>query len=568
MDRIKKLNRRLREAFGGKVSAREERGCTVLSGSLASWDDVVRAGEMAVDKRRSLGVVNDIRYTGGEIPPMRVPALTDSALEGRRPDVLVIGGGVVGCAIARELTRRKLDVILAEKEHDVALQASSRNDGQVHPGIDLLPGEVKRRYNLRGNRMYDRLCSELGVPFRRTGQYLCFKNESMRPVVRVGCLWWRALGVPATVVNRETLQISEPCLSPEIRFGVYFPTAGIVCPYGLTIALAENAADNGARIMLDTAVLGMEVRGGEIRSVATNRGRLYPRVVVNAAGVFAEEIAKMADDRFFSIHPRKGTNSILDKKATERSHLLVSSFGSNALKTKHSKGGGILPTVDGNVLVGPDAWETPEKENYATAAASVSATMDKQRGTDPELRNSDIITYFTGVRAPTYEEDFVICRGKFTRNIVHAAGIQSPGLTAAPAIAEDVAEMAVEALGGAEMNPKFQPRRTPIPRVAELDDERRAALIRQNPDYGEIVCRCEEVSRGEIIDALHRSVPCDTVDGVKRRVRPGMGRCQGGFCGPIVARIISEQTGLPLELVTKNGPGSELLLGSTKEALQ
>lgn len=568
MASIKRINQLLSDRHGGRVSARKLDGCVVLEGELDQWDDLVQAGMLVAKCSRSDGLVNDIRFTGGEIPPMRVPPLADSALEGATPDVLIIGGGIVGCAIARECARYDMSILLCEKEHDVALHASSRNDGMIHPGIDLIPGQVKRRYNMRGNRMYDQICKELDVPFRRSGQYLCFLKKLYAAGGFAAQLYFLLFGPACSYIGKKAFRKREPHMNPEIHGALFFPSAGVVSPYGLTIAYAENAVNNGVRLSLDTAVLGMCVENSEIKSVQTNRGTVYPKVVVNAAGVFSEEVAKMACDRFFSIHPRRGTNTILDSKSAIRLNTIVSSLGTSSTKKKHTKGGGLIRTIDGNVLVGPDAVETFEKENFATTDKSVTDVFDKQRRTDPALRFGEAITYFTGVRAATYEEDFVIRKGRRTRNIVHAAGIQSPGITAAPAIAVDVAKMASEVLGQTRpvgKNPNFNPVRKGIVRANELLFEERNELIRQNPDYGEIVCRCEQISRGEVLDALHRSVPCDTVDGVKRRVRPGMGRCQGGFCGPLVLRIIAEDKGLPVEEVEKSGLGSELLFGGIKE---
>ena len=309
----------------------------------------------------------------------------------------------------------------------------------------------------------------------------------------------------------------------------------------------------------------METRDGKIISVRTNRGTVYPQVLVNAAGVFAEEIAAMAKDRFYSIHPRRGTNAMLDKKFTQGLARTSASKMGSASKSAHTKGGGVIRTVHHNLLIGPDAVETHERENFATTRESVEATINKFTATCAALNPGQIITYFTGVRPPVYEEDFVVCKGRRTANLVHAGGIQSPGLTAAPAIALDVTRFAVELLEAAgrrvSPNAMFNPIRTPIPHVAWMGDQERDALIKQNPDYGIILCRCEEVSKGEIIDSLRRPVPCDTVDGVKRRVRPGMGRCQGGFCGPLVMRIIAGEKGVPLEGVTKNGGASRVLCG-------
>jgi glycerol-3-phosphate dehydrogenase len=293
---------------------------------------------------------------------------------------------------------------------------------------------------------------------------------------------------------------------------------------------------------------------------------VYPKVTVNAAGVFADEIAAMSGDRFYSIHPRRGTNAILDKKCTRfLAQANLSKIGT-ASKSAHTKGGGIIRTVHHNILIGPDAVETFERENFATSRESVEATTSKFTAVCARLNSGQIITYFTGIRAPTYEEDFVVCKGRRVINLVHAAGIQSPGLTAAPAIALDAARFAVELLEAEGQkvapNTNFNPLRKPIPHVAQASVDERSALIAQNPDYGIILCRCEEVSKGEIIDSLRRPVPCDTVDGVKRRVRPGMGRCQGGFCGPLITQIIAEEKGIPLEEVTKNGGASRILLGA------
>lgn len=562
-----RLNRKLNRMFNGRVSAREENGCLVLSGSLERWSDVVRAGQMSVRPRRYAGLVNDIVCTLEPCPPMRVPPFSDLALDGATPDVLIVGGGVVGCAIARELSKKKLHVLLVDKERDVALHASSRNDGMIHPGIDLLPGQVKRAYDLRGNRMYDALCKELDVPFSRCGQYLCFRDAWIVPLVFLAQFYYRLLGLSCRFISKSELHLREPHLSHALRCALFFKDAGVVSPYLLTVALAENAIDNGVQVSLDTAVLDMETRNGRILSVQTNRGTVHPRLVVNAAGVFSDDVASMAGDRFFSIHPRRGTNSILDQKAASQLNTIASSYGTVATKSRHSKGGGLVRTIDGNLLCGPDAEEIAAKEEFSTNAESIRRTFDKQRLTSPSLSERDIITYFTGVRAATYEEDFVICKGRSAKNIVHAAGIQSPGLTAAPAIAEDVSRM-VEELLGAESpvlpNPSFEPRRTGIVCVKDLPNAERDALIRRDPDYGEIVCRCEQISRGEIRDALRRSLPCDTVDGVKRRVRPGMGRCQGGFCGPLVLRMIAEEKGMPLDEVCKSGLGSNLLFGEDK----
>ena len=563
-----RINRKLNARFGGRVRARAQDRVLYLEGELEDWDDIVSAGLLAANRKRFDGLVNDIRFTGGEIPPMRLPAIRDLALDGQSPDVLIIGGGIIGCAIARECARYDLSILLVEKEHDIAMQTTSRNDGMVHPGIDLIPGQIKRSYNMRGNRMYDDICSELDVSFRRSGQYICFRGKALAFAAYFSQLYYKLVGLKAIYLNRKAFFQREPNMNPMITAALFFPDAGVVSPYGLAIAYAENASDNGVTFSMDTAVLDMQVVDHKIVSVSTNRGTLYPKVVINAAGVFSDTVAQMAQDRFFSIHPRKGTNTILDEKASRRMHTIVSSFGTSSTKKRHTKGGGLVKTIDHNTLVGPDAVETYLREDFTTSAENIADVFEKQRATDPDLNVRDAITYFSGIRAATYEEDFIIRPGKWTKNIVHAAGIQSPGITAAPAIAVDVSKMAAQILASSqqvETNLHFNPIRKGIVRANELSDAARDALIRENPDYGEIVCRCEQISRGEVVAALHRSIPCDTVDGVKRRVRPGMGRCQGGFCGPLVLQIIAEESGKRLEEIEKNAPGGELLFGTIKE---
>ena len=562
---IRSINKKLEKKFSGRVSAKLENGSIIVSGVLDKWNDVVDACMTAAKKYSTVHVLNDIEFTGGKDAPMRLPSVSDSALDGARPDVLIIGGGISGASIARELSRRALDILLVEKEPDLAMQASGRNDGEVHPGIDLGKGSLKHKYVRAGNAMYGDVCRELDVPFKRVGQYVGFEQSALKPVIFLYVLWRKyhdGIG-DAKLISGKELQKLEPNLNKNFKFAISNPDTGCVCPYGLTIAYAENAVQNGAKVSLNTAVTGMKVEGGEIKEVYTNRGTLYPRLVINAAGVFAEEISKMAGDRFYSIHPRRGTNSILDKKTGALFHS-VASVKKLEIHSNHSKGGGILHTVHDNLLAGPDAVETYEKENTATHRESIENVFTKQTVTMPSLSARDIITYFTGVRAPTFEEDFVIEKGRNTKNLIHCAGIQSPGLTTAPAVAKDIEKMAVEMLGGAKKNESFDPIRKGVPVLREMSDEQRAALIKENPDYGVIVCRCEEISKGEIIDALNSPICVPTVDGIKKRIRPGMGRCQGGFCSPTVTKIIAEYLGCDISEVKKSSAESLITYGRTK----
>lgn len=577
------------KAVSPDISVREERGCIVLEGEVDSWDKVVAAGRLAVDKKRYLGVVNNVRLKGFT-PTVRLPKETDDSLEGATPDVLIVGGGVVGCAIARELARYKLNTMLVEKEYDVACAASSRNDGCVHVGMDLKPGQVKLKYTIPGNVMYGDMCGELEVPFERKGHTVMFYKNWEKVLIVPWLLVAAANGIKGgKYIGREKLLKIEPEAPDWCKGAMFFPSGGIVSPYKLTVALAENAAANGVKVQLNTAVLDMKVEDKKIVSVTTNRGTIYPKLVINAAGVYSDTIAELAGDRTFTIHPRKGTNLIMDKKIGHmvRTSMTKSPFSvipedgkvppkglinkikdflASANSKSHTKGGGVIHTADNNVLVGPNALETPEREDYSTEIDVLNAIFAKQKTTAQAMKKSDIITYFTGVRAATYEEDFVVRKGVFTDNIIEAAGIQSPGLTAAPAIAKQIGDWTAAMLG-AQKNEEFNPIRRAVPHLAAMTPAERNEYIKKNPDYGVIVCRCEEVSKGEIIDALNSPVPVYSVDAIKRRVRPGMGRCQGGFCSPLVLKIIAEEEGCKPEDVVKGAPDSNVLFSNTKNSV-
>lgn len=562
-----RLVRRKFQLFFPTIQVEIKDKVVFLDGELSSWDDIVRAGYLAT-KFKLEGVVNRIHLQGYTAPKMRTSSIQDSLYEGLKCDVLVIGGGIVGCSILRELSKYQLSAVLIEKENDVALHASSRNDGCIHIGLDLSPKTKKHYYLREAHKIYKDLARDLQADYIQNGQTLVFTKSGERLLVPL----FKSLAkkrniVGTTFLSKTELRKKEPNITKDAKFALFFPEGANICPYGMTIALAENAIENGAQVLLNTAALSMKVYEGHISSVTTNRGTIYPKVVINAAGTFADQIAAMAGDQFYTIHPRKGIEFILDKKARPFSINASTSIyqGSKEKKREHTKGGGIIPTVDGNVLVGPTAQETPDREDYTTDAGAIDKLLAKHRRTTPSLKGSDVITYFAGIRASTYEEDFVVRPGKWVNNMVHAAGIQSPGLTAAPAIAQDIVKMTMHILDkGIVLKSDFKKDRKAIVVTKALPDLARNGVISRNNNYGIIVCRCEEVSKGEIIDALRRPLAVDTVDAIKRRVRAGMGRCQGGFCQQQIVQIIAAEKKIKLEEVHKKGEGV-ILFKDTKE---
>ena len=573
MSFIRTLNKKLNKALHGQVSAEEDGGCLVLTGALERWNDVVLAGKMAADKSPYSGVINNIECVGEKPMSIRKPKVEDSVLEWEEPDVLIIGAGIIGCSIARELSKYKLSILLVEKEHDVGIQASGRNLGIVQSGVGLKKGSLRHKFCRLGNAMYPTICSELEVDYIRSGQNLYFAKRLWDSFLSFTMLYWKWLGIKGVkTVKRDELLKVEPEINNDIKTALNFPSSGIVYPFDLTIAYAENAVQNGVVLYLNTIVQSMVTEEGSIKSVKTNRGTIKPKIVVNAAGVFSETIASMAGDRFFSIRPVKGTTAVFDKKYSEGLvRKIITSRGIVSAKKKHTKDINVVRTTYGNALIGPDTFETIHKEDYSTSPYNLRDILEAAKRAVPDLDKDQVIAYYSGINAVTFEDDFVVSKGRYTNNIVHAAGIQIPGLTAAPAISVEVAHMVLDYFGGESTvgsNTEFDPKRIAPTRPGTMDFEARAALIESNPDYGIIICRCEEISKGEIVAALRRNVRCDTLDGVKRRVRPGMGRCHGSFCTPLTLDVISSEKRLALHNVRKSGSGSEKLLGNSKTLLQ
>lgn len=559
--KLKSLLKKVRKKYGAEIEARLTEQSVVLSGEMDDWEDIVCVGYLFVDKERKRHVVNDIRLRGAPLRKEEVHQL-DSSLDGKEYDVVIIGGGIVGLTILRELSRYSLRLLLLEKESDVARGASGANDGMIHPGIDLKKGTLKAEYCLAGNFMYEKLAEELDFPFKRCGQYIAYGSWKER--LLSGYLLYKAkkLGIPGVKkISREEFLKIEPELT-WAKGAIEIACTGVTSPYEACVAFAENAIENGAEIALETPCLGFSVQDGKILEVITNRGRVKAKAFINAAGVFADEIASMAGDRYYSIHARKGSDLLFDNKL-RLLNTIVSRLPSLKDRRSRTKGGALVLTCEGNILAGPDAEEVPDKNDTATSVASVERVFQKHSRVLPQLKKSDIIAYFSGLRAATYEEDFIVEASKKIKNFIHVAGIQSPGLTAAPAIALDVAWMALEILGGAERK-AFKAKRKRIPRMKELAPSERMALIAADPDFGKIICRCEEVSLGEIKAAIRSPLPAKTIDAIKRRVRAGMGRCQGGFCLPNVLKALAEESGMDYLEVTKQGAGSEICLYPTK----
>lgn len=466
-------------------------------------------------------------------------------------DVTIIGGGVIGCAIARELMRYDVRAILVDKECEVGFGASKSNSGIIHAGHHSTPGTKMSEFEWAGNQKWDQLADELGFGFRRIGEITLALNpedlETLQELKRVG----EERGVTGLEMwDRERILKEEPHVSPDVYGGLFAPTAGVINPYEACFAFVGNAEQNGLELSLANPVVDIVTVDGGFH-VVTQERVIPTRYIINAAGLFADKIAAMAGDDSLKISPRKGEEYILDKRLEGLVKRLLF-----PCPTPNSKGILVIPTFDGTLMVGPTAHPTPDKEDVTTTRLGSDEVFSFVRRMVPGISERDCIAQFAGLRAAEQGNDFVIGPSVID-GLINVAGIQSPGLTAAPAIAEAV----VDILGdyGLTLTEKASIVTTytaPV-RFGSLPRHEQKRLVEQNPRYGKVVCRCEYVTEGEIIDAIRAGAR--TLDGIKFRTRAGMGRCQGGFCSWRCMELLSEELGIPLEEVTKRGGDSWLV---------
>ena len=474
-------------------------------------------------------------------------------------DILIIGAGVIGCSIARELSRYKLKTAVIEKCPDVSRGTSMANSAIVHAGYDAKPGTLKAKMNIAGNPMFDALAKELDFPFKRIGSLiLCFGPEDMPELEKLKSRGEKNGVSGLEILDREQLLKKEPNIAPGVYAALWAPTGGIVCPYEMTIALAENAAENGVEFLLNHNVTDIALENGCF-VIGTSQGKISGKILINAAGLFSDDIHNMLSSEQITIAPRAGQYLLLDKTAGHlANHTLFQ------LPTAMGKGILVTPTVDGNLLLGPTAVNVESKTNVSTSGPHYEEITNTANLSINNLPVRQAITAFTGLRAHSLSDDFIIGHTNDVPNMIDVAGIESPGLTSAPAIGIAVAELVGE-LTELEPNPSFNPKRESIPKFREMSMAERNKMIALNPAYGRIVCRCETVSEGEIIAAIKRPLGARDIDSVKRRTRAGMGRCQGGFCSPHIAEILSRELDVPMTEITKSGPGSHILIGRNKE---
>lgn len=475
-------------------------------------------------------------------------------------DVIVIGGGVIGGTLLRELTKYQLNVCMLERAADVCMGQSKANSGIVHAGFDAKPGTLKARFNVQGNQMMSAYAKELGVKYKNNGSLVvAFTDDDILTLMELKARGEKNGVKGLEIIGRDKLREMEKNISDVAKGALYAPTGGIVCPYELTIAAIGNAMDNGATLYTEFDVNAVDKKDGAFIVRSVSGQTVEGKVVINCSGLSGGRISWLAGDED-SVHigGRKGEYVLLDRESGDFvSHTLFFT------PTKAGKGILVTPTVDGNIMLGPTAVEVMRGETHTTKEG-LYAIVSKAKEMCKNVPLHNTITSFAGVRAYSERHDFIIEASKRVKGLINCSGIESPGLTAAPAIAKYVVENLVSKFLPLGKNQAFQGTRKPDSFFKNLSLEEKNELIRKDPSYGKIVCRCEQITEGEIIRAVRENPPAKNVDAVKRRTRAGMGRCQGGFCQPQVAEIIARELNIPLEKVTKNGKGSELVKGVSK----
>ncbi len=474
-------------------------------------------------------------------------------------DVAVIGAGVVGAFVARELTKYGASVVLLEKMNDVALGATRANSAIVHAGFDAKEGSLKALLNVRGSKMMEQVAGELGVKYNKCGSIVVGFTDEDKATLEDLKIRGEKNGVQGLyTVERDELLKIEPNVGDGVTCALVAPTGAIICPYELCMAAVGNAMDNGAELMLGFDVDKIErVDGGFV--ISSGENRVEAKYVINCAGVYSDDVARLAGDDGFDVIPRRGEYMLLDKECGAAvSHTIF------RCPSKMGKGILVSPTVDGNLILGPTAENIDDKEDKKTTAEGL-ALVRRQASEQVKCVNfGGVITSFTGLRSVGSTGDFII---NYNDGFVNCAGIESPGLSSAPAIGEYVRELLIE--NGAEFveNKNFDPIRRPMHYFRELPVEKKNEIIAEHPEYAHVICRCEIVTEGEIIEAIRTNPRPRDVDGVKRRTRSGMGRCQGGFCAPYVVELLAKELDVDYADITKFGGGSRMNVGKTKEKI-
>lgn len=473
-------------------------------------------------------------------------------------DIAIIGAGIIGSFLARDLSRYELKVAVLEKDSDVANEATMANSAIVHSGHDPKEGTLKARLNVRGNRMYEAACKELGVTFLRTSALVAAVSEEEQEILRKLYLQAQSRQIPVYWLDRQEAAAKEPNLSDAVQAAIELPTTGIIYPWEVAIALMEEAILNGTELFLEREVTAIEQNGGGFL-IKAGEDTIQSRFVINAAGLYADRIYEMVSGRrTFTIRPRKGEYYVLDKQQIPLVSRVI-----YPVPSEKGKGVLVVPTTHGNTLLGPDSAFIEDREDNRNTLQGLKDVRTQVQKTVKNIPMNRVIRTFTGLRPTGDTGDFIIEEASDVPQFIQAAAIESPGLASAPAISEYILQEILAGKIEFREKKEYRKRKPPIV-ISSLNEKERDRLVRENPSYARVICRCEQITEGEIVDCIRRPLGATTVKGVKKRVRPGMGRCQGGFCEPLVMEILAREQGIAVTKVRLDGRHSTLLAGETK----
>ena len=580
---MKKSTKILKKLKKQNIKWKKHEGILFLEGKVESYEEWVDIGLNAGKIENVEGVVNNIRIKDSSFQKdykKRMQKRKEIYEKEKNniilnSDIVIIGGGVIGCFIARELARYNDKIVLLDKHPDVGLEATRANNGMIHPGISPSYNTLKRELNIKGNKAYDQICSELDVRFKRTGSLILItprtleKYKKYMPLIYTFLLkhilpiFVKRRGAKNGIKNIDIIKGKkifdiEPQATKDALCAVRIPSTGILDPYDLAIALAENAEKNNVKIKHSHELVGFLKDKKKITGVVTNKGTIKCKVVVNAAGVYSDEIADLAGSCEFTIHPRKGVELIFNKNIEPTVNHCLAELKLPTHKT--SKGGGVNPTVHKNIIWGPTAKEVDDKSDTTVSRKEISMMLEKYSSVvDKNFPKERLIRYFAGVRAPSFTEDFIIRHAKWVDNLIHVAGIQSPGLASAPAISERTVKLVQETNFLKEKRKDFDPNRKRIISVSDMNEEELKEKIKEKKTWGNIICTCEMISEEEIIQSIKRGAK--SIDAVKRRTRAGMGSCQQSYCELRIAKILARELKKPLNEVVKETKNSKLFNG-------
>lgn len=473
-------------------------------------------------------------------------------------DIIIVGAGVVGSAIARELSRYNADILVLEKSEDICQGTSKANTALIHGGFDAKPGTLKAKLNVLGNQSMDKLSKDLNIPFRRNGAFvLCFDENDLDKLEELKQRGEKNGVEGLEILNKEEIQKIENNITYEAVYALHSPTAGIVCPFTMNFALAENANENGVEFLFNQQVKGFE-KNRDYWRVITDDNEFETKVVINAAGLYSDDLHNMVSDKKYNITAKRGEYFLLDKQVGNLVDKTVFQ-----LPTKEGKGVVVTPTIDGNLLIGPTAEDIEDKAGIETSKKGLNELYEKGGKSLKSVPFNKIITSFSGLRAHEDNDDFIIEEVEDANNFFDCVGIESPGLSSAPAIGNMMADMVSKKMKLTKKE-NFIEKREGLPLTNHMSKDEHIELIKKDKRFGQIVCRCEKITEGEIVAAIHAPLGARTVDGIKRRVRAGAGRCQGGFCGPKVIEILSRELDLDYEDVKKSSTDAKIIFRKTK----